>query len=268
MLTSSADSRATAGSASAPDDVQCAAVPRINRPIVAMGHTFSNALGLAAGIDRTGRRLASLVETGAGHVEVGTVTDAKDVVVDRASLPAGFRVGVNFASPRSGMDAPVIDDYAALLRALWTRADYLVANLSSPSAGRTGDAPGVERLIERLASVRGALARDTGCSRPLLVKTHAGALGTPLPRAIAAAKQLGFQGIVLVTSSAGRLSECCGALGPVDVISVGDIATAGDASVRFVAGAKLVQIHTAFVDQGPAAVRGLLGQIAEQGGKS
>jgi dihydroorotate dehydrogenase len=228
----------------------------------AMGLTFVNALGLAAGIDRRGAMLATLAKTGVGHIEVGTVTDARDVAFDRASLPAGLNVGMNFASPRTGIDAEVIEDYAALLRSLWTRADYFVANLSSPSARRTGDTPGVEQLIERLAEERDIHARDTGSCKPLLAKTHAGPPGSPLPRALVSAPKLGLQGIVLVTLCTERLSQCCNELGPTAVISVGGVLTADDAAARLAAGARLVQIYTAFANAGPASVRGLLEQPA------
>lgn len=259
MLSPSGDLHAIAGSAIVPECKQAAAAPGIEHPVSAMGVTFANALGLAAGIDRTGRMLATLAKTGVGHVEVGTITDAKDIMLDRASLPAGFRVGVNFASPRSGIDILVFEDYADLMRALWSRADYLVANLSSPSAGRTGDSPGVEPLIERLAGVRDALRRETGSCTPLLVKIRAGSPGTPLPRALVAARRLGLQGIVLVTPLVERLSECCGEAGAAHLISVGGIATADGAAARLAAGARLVQTYSVFAADGPAGVAGLLG---------
>jgi dihydroorotate dehydrogenase len=232
-----------------------------------MALTFANAVGLAAGIDRTGRNLASLAETGVGHVEVGTVTDSRVIALNRASLPYGFRVGVNFASPRPGIDATVIEDYAGLMRALWSQADYLVANLSSPSAGRTGDTPGVEQLIERLAGVREALRRETGSCKPLLVKIRAGSPGTPLPRALAAAGRLGLHGVVLVTPLVERLAECCGRLGAANLISVGGIATAADAAARLAAGAKLVQTYSVFATEGPAGVTRLLGLKGQEARK-
>lgn len=234
------------------------AVSPLTLPTRVMGLTFDNALGLAAGIDRTGAGLTALAQIGVGHVEVGTVTDARDVAFDRASLPAGFRVGINFASPRAGLAGDAIEDYVALMRVLWPRADYLVANLSSPSAGRTGDTPGVESLLARLAEAQCRLTADMAPSRPLLIKIPGGQFGTPMPRAVGIARQLGLQGVVLVTSCVERISECCDAWDGAAFISVEAIATAEDASARLAAGARLVQIHTAFATGGPAAVRGLL----------
>jgi len=252
--------------ASTPSSVaKSATAVSIDRPMSAMGLTFRNGLGLAAGIDRTGRGLLSLSATGAGHVEVGTLTEAHGIGIDRASLPAGFRVGANFASPRMGLDDEVVADYVALLRALWSQADYLVANLSAPFAGRGGDSPGVERLVERLCEAGEVLSRETGSSTPLLVKAEAGANGSPLPRAISCASACGLSGIVLVTPCAGRLRACCRRLRETPVISVGGIVTREDAAARLAAGASLVQIHTAFAADGGSAVLRLLDSEVARG---
>jgi dihydroorotate dehydrogenase len=226
-------------------------------------------VGIAAGIDRTGARLASLAAAGAGHVEVGTLTDVGQVEIGRAALPAGFRVGINFASARRGIDEDVIDDYCALLRRLWDQSDYLVANLSSPSGERTRDDDGVEWLIDRMARERDELCRATGVSRPILIKIGAGAHRAGLPRGIAAALSAGLDGIVLVSSCLERILEVCDGLDDTAVVSVGGVSLPGDAIARLVAGAKLVQIHSAFAVDGEAAVRRLLGKTraAVHGGR-
>ena len=232
---------------------------RLDLPARAMGLDFANALGIAAGIDKTGARLAELARTGVGHVEVGTLTAAAEVTVDRKSLPDGLIVGLNFASPRSGLDAQVVDDYAGLLRACWHRADYLVANLSSPTGGRHGDTPRIGGLISRLAEERRRLVDTTGISRPLLIKVGGGPCGSRLPRAILAARRARFDGVVLASPFARRLEEIRPILEGAVVISVGGVATTEEASARRAAGAALVQIHTAFQQDGARAVQRLLG---------
>jgi dihydroorotate dehydrogenase len=224
-----------------------------------MGLTFTNSLGIAAGIDRTGSHLMSLAAAGVGHVEVGTVTAAKPFAICREALTDEFKVGINFASPRFGINADVIEDYAGLLRSLWPHADYLVANLSSPFSGRSGDTTGVHDLIERLAKVRDDLLQGTARSKPLLIKCQAGSVGSELPKAIVCARNFGLQGIVLASSSIDRLAECLSELGDCAVISVGGIATAADAAARLSAGARLVQIYSIYASDGPHGVRRLLG---------
>jgi dihydroorotate dehydrogenase len=224
-----------------------------------MGLTFTNSLGIAAGIDRTGSNLVSLAATGVGHVEVGTVTIAKPFAISREEFAAEFKVGINFASPDFGINADVIEDYAALLRIFWPHADYLVANLSSPFSGRSSDTAGVQDLIERLAEVRDELLHGTACSKPLLIKSHAGPVGSELPKAIACARKFGLEGVVLVSSSIDRLAECISELGGWAVISVGGIGTAADAEARLSAGARLVQTYSIYASDGSHGVRRLLG---------
>src|SRR5262245_31161162 len=43
-------------------------------PVHAMGITFPNAVGLAAGLDKDAEHVAALAALGFGHIEVGTVT--------------------------------------------------------------------------------------------------------------------------------------------------------------------------------------------------
>ena len=46
----------------------------VHDPRKVMGLTFPNAVGLAAGLDKTGSHVSSLGSTGFGHIEVGTFT--------------------------------------------------------------------------------------------------------------------------------------------------------------------------------------------------
>ena len=43
-------------------------------PVTVMGLRFPNAIGLAAGMDKTGSHVSSLGGMGFGHIEVGTIT--------------------------------------------------------------------------------------------------------------------------------------------------------------------------------------------------
>jgi dihydroorotate dehydrogenase len=51
-----------------------ARVPRRDRPVTALGLTFPNVLGLAAGFDKNAVGIDALAALGFGHVEIGTVT--------------------------------------------------------------------------------------------------------------------------------------------------------------------------------------------------
>lgn len=228
----------------------------------ALGLRFLNRIGLAAGIDRTGSELAALADLGFGHVEIGTITKASDIAIDRSRLPAGFRVGVNFASSLPGLDDDVIDDYVAVMVAAWDRADFLVANLTSPRAGRTGDTPGVDVLMARLRRMQDRLAAATGLLRPLLIKISGGRRGDAMPAALVAARRHAFEGVVLVTHDLDRMQAARDFLACGDIVSVGGASTPECVCSRIAAGAALVQIHSAFVTGG--FTRSLLTDNAER----
>jgi dihydroorotate dehydrogenase len=227
------------------------------RPVEVMGLRFSNALGLAAGIDRSGEHLATLAISGVGHAEVGTIKDAQAIRFDCRDIE-NLIVGVNIASPRPFIDDVVLDDYARLMESVWHRAHYIVAGLGQPSLGRTGDMPGIERLIEKIAQTRDDLIRRTRRRVPVLVKTRGGTNGA-VPRAVPAARRSDLDGVLLVTPSLESLCDCRRELGPRGtVVSVGGIAGVRDAEARLSSGASLVQIYTVFVAHGAAGIRACL----------
>ncbi len=227
-------------------------------PVKAMGLTFSNPLGLAAGFDRTGALIPTLAPLGFGHIEVGTVSPQTAVPADTKPASTGVRIGVNIGSARRGLDERVIADYAAAFRRVAAWADYVVANLSSPFAERDGNSDGVDLLIRHLCEVRDGLSTQTRRRVPLLVKVEGGPQGSVLPAAIAGARRHGLDGIVLVSSCVRRISEVSDYLTGAAVIAVGEVATAEDFEARIAAGAALVQIYTAFVRGGSALPRRIL----------
>lgn len=238
---------------------RCQSFPeRAREACEVLGLPFKNWVGLAAGVDRTGTLLSHHARSGVGHIEIGTVTDPRQLAVIRRAEVPGLVVGINFASARAGFDDEVIDDYAAVMQSLWPCADYLVANLSAPSAGRGGDTPGIEALLDRLSVEREDAIRRTGETRPLLIKVRAGECGKPLPRWAGALRNSAIQGVVLVSSFPERIEECRPHLGGLAIVSVGGIATARDAGARFEAGASLVQIYSSYIAEGIPAARVLL----------
>lgn len=227
-------------------------------PVTAMGLRFPNPLGLAAGFDRTGALVVPLGGAGFGFVEIGTVAAPAAAPADAVF---GGLLGVNIGSRRSGLDAPVVEDYAAMLRAAWNGADYVAANLSSPFLRRDGDRAALDRLLRRLKDEQAAGTAATGRWRPLALKVNGGGAGEPMPVVVAAARHYGFEGVVLVTPCVRRLAQVAAFLAPATVISVGGIGTAGDVRTRLEAGAALVQVFTGFVRGGPWFPRRVLAAL-------
>jgi dihydroorotate dehydrogenase len=208
---------------------------------------------VAAGIDRTGAKRASLDLSGFGHIEIGTVTPG-----DRIELAERSRdvlVGVNFGSSRSGFCDEVVAEYCAALRLAYSHADYLCANLTSPRGERDGNSPSVVALLRRLCAERALLAKERGERKPLLVKLRAGQAGEPLPMALDAARQFGFDGIVLVSDDLRRIAGVKDRIGDLALFSVGGVKSAEQAGKRFAAGANFVQTHSAFAADGARALR-------------
>jgi dihydroorotate dehydrogenase len=172
-------------------------------PVQAMGLTFPNPVGLAAGLDKNGAFVESLAGLGFGSVEVGTVTprpqpgnpqprlfrlpqadalinrlgfnnEGVDALVGRlravrSAALLGINLGKNADTPieRAG------DDYAHALAAVYPYATYVTINISSPNTRdlRTlQDASGLGALLTRLVTERARLADRQGRRVPIAVK--------------------------------------------------------------------------------------------------
>ncbi|QDF67278.1 quinone-dependent dihydroorotate dehydrogenase [Shewanella sp. SNU WT4] len=132
-------------------------------PVTCMGITFSNPVGLAAGMDKDGEAIDAFAAMGFGHIEVGTVTPRPQPGNDLPRLfrlkPAkgiinrmGFNnkgvdnlvenlkakksdivVGVNIGKNK---DTPVEqgkDDYLICMERVYQYSDYIAVNISSPN---------------------------------------------------------------------------------------------------------------------------------------
>jgi len=179
-------------------------------PVSAMGLTFPNALGLAAGFDKNTVGIDALGALGFGHVEVGTVTGRpqpgnerprlfrlpKDravvnrmgfnnegaEVVARRLAARGHRpgpvLGVNIGKTKlvpEDDEGAVLEDYGLSAGLLAPYADYLVVNVSSPNTPGLRTLQSVEKLQPLLEHVRLTADRElsrSGADRrvPLLVK--------------------------------------------------------------------------------------------------
>jgi len=176
------------------------------RPVTAMGLTFPNVLGLAAGFDKNAVGIDALGALGFGHVEVGTVTGRAQpgndkprlfrLTADRAVVNRmGFNnqgaevvaqrlasrgrrpgpvLGINIGKTKvvpEDDEAAVLDDYGLSARLLAPYADYLVVNVSSPNTPGLRSLQSVEKLQPLLEHVRRTADGAVADRRvPLLVK--------------------------------------------------------------------------------------------------
>ena len=163
------------------------------QPVDAMGITFPNVLGLAAGFDKNAVGIDALAGLGFGHIEIGTVTGEAQpgnpkprlfrLLDDRAVINRmGFNndgaevvgrrlwersrkrldgpgpvVGVNIGKTKVVPDddiAAVIADHEKSVDHLAAYADYLVVNVSSPNTPGLRNLQAVEKLAPLLEAVR------------------------------------------------------------------------------------------------------------------
>ena len=210
-----------AGSQSGGDD------PRL--AIKALGLTFANPIGLAAGFDKNAIALAPLSRLGFGFIEAGTVTPLPQsgnprprlfrLTADRAVInrmgfnndgltaylanlrtypsgttPVGANVGIN----KTGADPE--RDYPALVAAVAPHADYIVINVSSPNTPGLRDLQGESRLRSILEAVNAAVPQRP----PLLVKLAPDLAPAGIEAVVEACAAAGVQGLIVSNTTIAR----------------------------------------------------------------
>ena len=215
---------------------------------------------------------------------MGFPNDGAAAVAERLTMrPAGLVVGGNIGKGRETPLEAALDDYLAAAQLLGPLVDYLAINVSSPNT------PGLRLLQtpEHLATSVTELRRLAG--RPVLVKLAPDLHDDALPELVSAVRQAGAAGLIAANTTTSRVNLrypsplaveagglsgvplACQALaltarladlaGPdLTVISVGGIFSAADVQARLAAGARLVQVYTSLVYQGPGLVPRLLGR--------
>jgi dihydroorotate dehydrogenase len=180
-----------------------AAPPVPPSPVTAMGLTFPNRVGLAAGLDKNAAHVDALAALGFGFIECGTVTPRPQpgnprprlfrlvehkALINRlgfnnhgvqrflANATAarydgilGLNIGKNFDTPNER----AVDDYLTCLRAVYARASYVTVNISSPNTKGLRELQQEEALralLRKLKAEQEALAQRHGKYTPLALK--------------------------------------------------------------------------------------------------
>ncbi|MCC7120233.1 MAG: hypothetical protein IT493_01645 [Gammaproteobacteria bacterium] len=250
----------------------------------AMGLEFAHPIGVAAGLDRDGSRLAELAAAGFAFVEVGTVNatcgaDATTLLPpiisniagprpSSAPGPCGMVVGVSLGSRRDVLDAGAVADILAGARACAPHADFLVVNLSRPgsaSRAEAAEAKALRVLLEQVRSEVDAASVARVRRVPLLVKVAMTPGAAPLPAAAELAVVQGYDGVVAafehwpsVDAVCRRLTVLRGELGALSLVAVGGVHTADTANRYLEAGAALVEVYSAIAAAGPGIAGALV----------
>jgi dihydroorotate dehydrogenase len=181
--------------------------PPDDLPVQAMGLTFRNPVGLAAGMDKNAAHIDALGSFGFGHIEAGTVTPLPQpgnpkprlfrlvaaqglinrmgfnnegverfvahVQAQRRFRAAGGILGLNIGKNAVTPIERAVDDYVAGLRAVYAHSDYIAVNISSPNTKDLRELQGereLEALLRALTATRRALEDEHGFRVPLAVK--------------------------------------------------------------------------------------------------
>jgi dihydroorotate dehydrogenase len=175
----------------------------ICRPRQVMGITFSNPVGLAAGLDKNAAVIDGLAALGFGFIEVGTITprpqpgnpkprlfrvrEAQGIVnrfgfnnlgvdnlIDNVKAAKykgvlGINIGKNFDTPMEN----AAEDYLICMRKVYAYATYIAVNISSPNTKNLRALQEKEALSSLLATLKSEqtkLANQHGKYVPITLK--------------------------------------------------------------------------------------------------
>ncbi len=195
----------------------------------ALGQTFSNPIGLAAGFDKNAQAVLPLMQLGFGFVETGTVTrlpqtgnprprlfrlEEDRAVINRMGFnndgieaycarlrvaaarphPLGANVGLN----KEGAEPE--RDYPALVRSVAPHVDYVTINVSSPNTPGLRDLQGAARLGAILRAVVAAVP----VRPPILVKLAPDLDDQAIEDVVEIAIEAGATGLIVSNTTVAR----------------------------------------------------------------
>ena len=293
-------------------------VDRRTNPIEAMGLNFPNRVGLAAGMDKGGLAVDAFGAVGFGHVEVGTVTPVPQAgnpqprlfrlvehqgIINRMGFNnpgveqmmrnldksaknfegiLGINIGKNAVTPNKN----ALDDYLKCFRGVYSRADYVTANLSSPNTKGLRDLQTVEtcrELITLLQNERDSLSTTHGKYVPITIKIAPDLEKEAIEGLAGVFSETKIDGVIATNTTISReavkshpLGNEAGGLSgapltdhatevikilraalddSIPIIGAGGIMNGGHAKAKVEAGADLVQIYSGLVYRGPALIK-------------
>jgi dihydroorotate dehydrogenase len=259
----------------------------ICRRVTAFGLDFPGPVGLGAGHDRSGERLPELEGEGFGFVELGSATPEPVAghnpgVEALASAVMRYRarrapehprplIGINLGRQPQHRLCDVARDFEVGMRCAWACADYLAINLTGPAArplhaaSREGE---LLAVLERVRAQQECLSASTSRRLPVLVKYP-----VPPGGCLEHVRCLRFDGLIAVFEDGPEhspvyaappdVARVAQALAPSTALIAGSgIRSATHAVGYLEAGARLVQLHRAYVEQGAALIRRINRELA------
>ncbi len=284
-------------------------------PVNVMGIDFPNPVGLAAGLDKNGDYFEALADCGFGFVEIGTVTPrpqpgnpqprmfrlpVAEAIINRMGFnnngvdylldnvkKADFHgvLGINIGKNFDTSVERAVDDYLFCLQKVYTYADYITVNISSPNTPglrnlQFGEA--LDDLLSALKTEQARLAEQHNRYVPIAVKIAPDMDDDSIHKLAETFIRHKIDGVIATNTTMSRdgvesllhgdeqgglsgkpvrdkadhvLQVLAAHLqGQLPIIAVGGISCGEDALAKIRLGASLVQIYTGFIYQGPKLV--------------
>ena len=294
-------------------------------PVQCMGIKFRHPVGLAAGLDKNAIALPAFTALGFSGVELGTVTpkaqsgndkprmfrlledqglinrmgfnsDGVDAFLSNIrktndTAPAGINIGKNAITAIG--DAHF--DYVSAMQKVYSQADYITVNISSPNTKSLRDLQNenfLDNLLTQILRAKDKCQQVHKRAVPIALKVAPDL--SPEEIEVIAELLLAHQFDALIASNttiarpdslrsehaeeSGGLSgapvkdmstECIREFykylkGKIQIIGVGGIKNADDAWEKMLAGADYVQIYSQFIYQGPDMIKQIVSGLKER----
>lgn len=299
-------------------------------PVSCMGINFRHPVGLAAGLDKDAKAFPAFSALGFSGVEMGTVTPKPqpgnekprmfrlvedESIINRMGFNSGgldaFLVnlkktertavaGINVGKNASTPIEQASTDYVNALQRVYSQADYITANISSPNTKSLRDLQNANFLDSLLLNIKQAQLKCEKVHKryvPIALKVAPDLEPDEIETIAELVISHKFDALIATNTTivrpdhlkseykgeAGGLSgaavkdmatDCIREFyrhlqGQVQIIGVGGIKNADDAWEKLIAGADYVQIYSQFIYQGPAMIKqivtGLKAKVAATG---
>lgn len=212
----------------------CFSVTDPRLAVDALGMSWKNPIGLAAGFDKDCEMIGLMSALGFSHIEVGTVTGVAQpgndrprifrlpndkALINRMGFPscgadamaerlAMLRskdamvpiLGVNIGKSKHVELAHAVDDYLYTLHRVAQFADYIVVNVSSPNTQGLRQLQAKENLGELLTKLRAA----NSSNKPLLVKLAPDLSDAELDDALECCESASLDGVIATNTTISR----------------------------------------------------------------
>lgn len=285
------------------------------KPVNVMGISFPNRVGLAAGLDKDGEYFQALSRCGFGFVEIGTVTPiaqsgneqprlfrlvSAEAIINRMGFnnkgvdnliknvkQSGFKgvLGINIGKNKNTPEDKAVDDYLVCFEKVYSHADYVTINISSPNTPGLRDlqfGETLQNLLRDLKFKQRELTRQQDRYVPIVVKVAPDMDDDAIESLAKTFIEFSIDGVIVSNTTISRdgveniidgnqqgglsgrplkdkadhsLQVMAAHLDKkIPIIAVGGISSADDAEKKIKLGASLVQIYTGFIYQGPKLV--------------